>query len=284
MHRVVEQTQVMHAVEALYRAFPMARRLAYRAWYYQLARYDRHGEVAFTNYGYDWPEGEPAPELLPDDEAHRLGVQLYHHVATGAELAGRDVLEVGCGRGGGTSYIARYLKPRTTWGLDLDAGAIRFCRHAHRAPGLRFRRGSSERLPFAAGSFDAVVNVESSHCYGSMHSFLREVHRVLRPGGRFLIADFRNRERVGVLRGQFARAGFLVERELAITDRVFGALARDNERKLELIRRRVPAPFRAVFNQFAATEGTPTWEAFRTGSWQYLSFALRRNGPLPEAS
>lgn len=46
----------------------------------------------------------------------------------------------------------------------------------------------------------------------------------------------------------------------------------------------VEAPFRAVFNQFAAAEGTPTWEAFRAGSWQYLSFVLRRNGPLPEAS
>jgi SAM-dependent methyltransferase len=268
----------MHTVEALYRAFPMLRRWAYRAWYHQLARLDRHGEVTYTNYGFDWPDGEPQPRLHEDDEPHRLGIQLYHHVATAVDLAGRDVLEIGCGRGGGASYIARYLEPRSTTGLDLDGGAVKFCRRNHCAPGLRFRRGSSEALPFPAGSFDAVVNVESSHCYGSMHTFLRQVHRVLRPDGHFLLADFRSRERVGILRGQFARAGFRIERERAITANVFAALARDNDRKLALIHRRVPYPLRAVFNQFAATEGTPTWEAFRTGSWEYLSFVLRRNG------
>jgi SAM-dependent methyltransferase len=40
-------------------------------------------------------------------------------------------------------------------------------------------------------SFDAVINVEASHCYPSLPRFLAEVARVLRPGGHFLYADVR---------------------------------------------------------------------------------------------
>jgi ubiquinone/menaquinone biosynthesis C-methylase UbiE len=43
--------------------------------------------------------------------------------------------------------------------------------------------GDAENLPFPQVSFDAVINVESAHCYGSIERFLAEVHRVLRPGG-----------------------------------------------------------------------------------------------------
>jgi len=278
VHRTAERMPVMDAFEAIYRAFPMVRRMAYRAWYHRLARFAREGEVVHTNYGYAPLDGDSGPDLHEQDEPHRFGIQLYHHVATLADIAGRDVLEVGCGRGGGASYISRYLGTRTMTGVDLDAQAVEFCRRNHRAPGLGFRRGNSEALPFRAGSFDAVVNVESSHCYGSMHRFLCEVKRVLRPGGRLLMADFRSRPRLRTLRRQISHSGFTVEGETSITANVFRALEADSERKLDLIRRRVPAPLRSVFNQFAATEGTPTYEAFRTGAWDYRSFRLAPNG------
>jgi fatty-acid O-methyltransferase len=63
----------------------------------------------------------------------------------------------------------------------LNAAGIEFCRRRHPLPGLTFVCG------------DAVVNVESSHCYPRFDRFLAEVARVLRPGGMFLYADFRGR-------------------------------------------------------------------------------------------
>jgi len=45
---------------------------------------------------------------------------------------------------------------------------------------------------FAGGRFDAVVSVEAAHLYPDVPAFLREVHRVLRPGGCFLYADVLN--------------------------------------------------------------------------------------------
>jgi SAM-dependent methyltransferase len=243
--------------------------------YRHLDRLSRAGEVPFTNYGFAPLAGDGRqPALDAKDEADRFGIQLYHHVAAAVDLSGRDVLEVGCGRGGGASYISRYLGPRAVTGLDLDPGAIAFCRQNVRAPGLSFRAGNSEALPFADGSFDAVVNVESSHCYGSMRDFLREVRRVLRPGGFFLFADFRTRALTPRLHGQLERAGFRFVSEHSITANVFAALDRDSRRKLALIRRRVPPLLRPLFCQFAATEGTATYEAFHTGAWEYRSYVL----------
>ena len=67
------------------------------------------------NYGYRAPDaaaGQPRLELEPADEDNRSCIQLYDLVARGAPVAGRDLLEVGCGRGGGADYVARKLDPR----------------------------------------------------------------------------------------------------------------------------------------------------------------------------
>ncbi|WP_156425633.1 MULTISPECIES: phthiotriol/phenolphthiotriol dimycocerosates methyltransferase [unclassified Mycobacterium] len=146
-------------------------------------------DVVFLNYGYeeDPPMGVP---LDDDDEPERYPIQLYHATATQAGgLVGKRVLEVGCGHGGGASYLTRALAPASYVGLDLNAAGVDFCRRRHQVPGLEFVHGDAEDLPFDAESFDAVVNVESAHCYPHFDRFLAEVARVLRPGGEFLYTD-----------------------------------------------------------------------------------------------
>lgn len=153
----------------------------------------RHADddVLFMNWAYE--ENPPmAISLEPGDESHRYPIQLYHATATqNGDLAGKQVLEVGCGQGGGASYLTRTLKPSSYVGLDLNATGIEFCRRHHQVPGLDFIRGDAEDLPYPAESFDAVINVESSHFYPHFDRFLNEVKRVLRPGGAFLYTDVR---------------------------------------------------------------------------------------------
>ena len=52
--------------------------------------------------------------LAASDEPNRLGIQLYHRVATQADLNGKQLLEVSCGHGGGASYLTRTLNPPPT--------------------------------------------------------------------------------------------------------------------------------------------------------------------------
>ena len=153
-------------------------------------RFHRDDDVVFLNAGYE----EDPPMAIPleaADEPYRLPIQLYHRTATQVDLSGKRVLEVGCGHGGGASYLMRTLHPASYTGLDLNPVGIAFCRKRHNLPGLEFVQGDAENLPFPDESFHAVINIESSHCYPRLARFLAEVARVLRPGGHFLYADLR---------------------------------------------------------------------------------------------
>jgi SAM-dependent methyltransferase len=110
--------------------------------------------------------------LEASDEPYRFPIQLYHRTATQADLGGKRVLEVGCGHGGGASYLMRTLHPASYTGLDLNPVGIAFCRERHNVPGLDFVQGDAENLPFPDQSFDAVINIESSHCYPRFPRFL----------------------------------------------------------------------------------------------------------------
>ena len=166
------------------------RKAIWKLWYPFLTRRLTQEEVLFLNYAFETepPLGLP---LEPADEPNRACIQLYHHVATQADLRGKRVLEVSCGHGGGASYLTRTLRPASYTGLDLNPTGIRFCQQRHRIAGLDFVPGDAENLPFPAATFDAVINVEASHCYPQFPRFLAEVARVLKPGGHFLYADFR---------------------------------------------------------------------------------------------
>lgn len=68
---------------------------------------------------------------------------------------------------------------------------------------IRLMEGRAERLPIRDASVDILLNVESSHLYADMDAFLREVFRVLKPGGYFCWADLRDSALVTLFRFAF---------------------------------------------------------------------------------
>jgi ubiquinone/menaquinone biosynthesis C-methylase UbiE len=186
-------------------------------------------------------------------------------------------LEVGSGRGGGASYVSRYLQPRSVTGLDFSQEAVDLCNRNRRASGLSFTCGDAQSMPFPDNSFDAVINVESSHCYPSMGRFLSEVHRVLRPGGNFLFADLRGRQGLGALHEQFHASHLNLEHEDDISANVLMALRLDNDRKLQLIEDLIPWPFRRPFRTFAGIEGTTNYVGLENGRLHYVSAHLTKS-------
>ncbi len=254
------------------------RRFVWRACYGALAKRVPTPDWAFMNYGYAAPaaDADTIPRLQPADERDRLCIQLYLHAIDHADLRGKDVLEVGSGRGGGASYISRYLQPRATTGMDFSQAAVDMCNQHRRAPGLTFVRGDAQSMPFPASSVDAVVNIESSHCYESMDTFLAEVSRVLRPGGRFFFADLRSRHGVETLQEQFNASGLTVDKQTDITNNVLTALRLDTARKLGLIDRLIPRVVHWPFRAFAGIEGTRNYARFESGKALYLSAQLTK--------
>ena len=261
------------------RISPRLGRAMIRFWYQMLVVLDRQREITFMNYGYaDLGPNANGLALNDGERDNRYCIQLYHHVAASVDLTARDVVEVGSGRGGGASYIARHLKPRSMRGIDLSDKAVDFCNTHYSTEGLSFTQGDAENLPLEDAMVDAVVNLESSHCYGSMEKFLSEVHRVLRPGGYFLFSDHRDKDKVEVLRKQLKAAGLKLLTETDITDNVVRALELDNDRKAQLIKRKCPRLLRRRMEEFAAMKGTNTYHSFKSGQSRYLSFVLQKNG------
>lgn len=256
---------------------PALKRGSWRLWYQFLAGRYPMPAWTFMNYGYAYLRPEEAgPHLAEEDEADRYFIQLYHYVAGGADVANLDVVEVGSGRGGGASYVKRYLNPRTMTGVDFSAQAVAFCTRHHQVPGLSFIEGDAEHLPLGDGQVDVVINVESSHCYGSMPAFLSQVRRVLRPGGTFLFADFRGQAEAAQLHQHLANSGMAILREEDITANVVASLDLDHERKSALIRTFFQRWLLPTFQEFAGVKGSRIHEGFRSGRLQYKYYVLQK--------
>jgi len=256
--------------------FPGARRLIWKKWYKYINRLDNGADVIFMNYGYSGFDPNATIKLKELDEKDRYCIQLYHHVASSISLKNKDLLEIGCGRGGGSSYIKRYLKPRFMAGMDFSDETIKFCKKHYSVKGLSFYCGDAESIPFENNKFDVVINVESSHCYGNIGKFFNEIFRVLRYNGYFLFADFRAKEDIDSVRSQLKRAGFKIIKEENINKNVIKSLDADHERKNNLINQKAPRMFHWIFLKFAGAKGSVIYDSFKNGEKKYVNFVLQK--------
>lgn len=113
-------------------------------------------------------------------EARRL-------VEMGGKMAGGRALEIGCGRGVGAELILSQFGADRVDAFDLDPDMVRragdrLARHGER---VRLWTGDAERIDATDGTYDAVFDFGIVHHIPAWRGALREVHRVLRPGGRF---------------------------------------------------------------------------------------------------
>lgn len=116
-------------------------------------------------------------------EAHRVAAVL---------ASGAKVLEVAPGPGFFAIKIAK-LGPFEITGLDISHTFVEMAQNNARDAGVRadFRHGSASEMPFADEQFDFVYCCAAFKNFSEPVSALREMYRVLKPGGRALIVDLR---------------------------------------------------------------------------------------------
>jgi ubiquinone/menaquinone biosynthesis C-methylase UbiE len=102
---------------------------------------------------------------------------------------GMSLLDVGCGPGTITADLARRVPSATVVGIDLPPDLIATAQREHGAANLRFEVGDVYALPFDPDSFDLVYAHQVLQHLGHPEQALREVLRVLRPGGMVAVRD-----------------------------------------------------------------------------------------------
>lgn len=231
----------------------------------------------FMNYGYVPQDSESSLPIAHQSHTQRCSLQMYHYLAAKANLEGKQVLEVGSGRGGGAKHIASHYKPASYIGMDLAQHAVDLATKLHQLPNLKFIQGSAESIPLPDSSIDVVINVESCHAYGSVEKFLSEVKRVLKPGGYLLLVDFRNsKENMDILHSQLRSTGMQWLEMEDIGDNVVRAIEEENETKTARIKALVPAKWQKLFSDFAGVVGSRFHLTLKDGSRLYHRFVLQK--------
>ncbi len=251
-------------------------RLVSKSFYRIQTRLVAADDVVFLNIGYE----EDPPMALPlaeSDEPDRFYIQLYHRIATQADLSGKRVLEVGCGHGGGASYLTRTLRPASYTGLDLNRAAIAFCRKRHNLPDVDFVHGDAEKLPFPDQSFDAVINVESSAAYPHF------------PGSSPKLRACFAREAISYT-PIFGPRSDVAEWEAALAGAPLRMLSQQDINRAGTARdwRRIRSgywtwsaecrhPLRRIGREYSGVEGTGFYRAMQSGKYPYRMYCFMKD-------
>lgn len=154
---------------------------------YELASLDNYltERTLYRNVGY-WKNGETTLDDASDSLARLAAESL--------ELGPNDrLLDVGFGYGDQDMYWTEHFKPREIVGINITQSQIDVAskRVADRGMSdrIHYQRASATSMPFADNSFDKVVALECAFHFQTRLDFFREVHRVLRPGGRLVTLD-----------------------------------------------------------------------------------------------
>lgn len=193
------------------------------------ARLAESGADRYTRYfnmGYrDIPGGDTdtGPRTLPGAPRgfNRDAARLVTELVGNQPLAAARVLDVGCGRGGAIELIRQYTTPELVVGLDLAYENVASARRRN----ANVVQGDSERLPFATGIFDVILNLESSQFYPDPTAFFLEVRRLLKDHGRFLYGDCFVASQFAAVRDVLELCGFTIESQRDISLNVLASRA-----------------------------------------------------------
>jgi len=110
-------------------------------------------------------------------EARRL-------LAMGGPVPGGRALEIGCGRGVGAEIVLDVFGAASVDAFDLDPRMVELARRRLEGRPARVAVGDAEHIDAPDGTYDAVFDFAIVHHVPDWRAALREVHRVLKPGGR----------------------------------------------------------------------------------------------------
>lgn len=173
------------------------------------------------------------------------------------------------------------LKPKKCIGVDISQNQIDFCRRIYSSNNqIEFYLGDSENLTTNEAikdmEFDLIINVESSHCYGNFQKFVQGVDKLLKPGGVFVITDFRPAKDFANMESALTAYNMKIEKNEDITINVLHALKLDEKRRASMINKSVHGILRPLFKKFSGLQGSRINEEMAKRETLYKAFVLKK--------
>jgi SAM-dependent methyltransferase len=206
--------------------------------------------------------------IIPDEtEPGIVALHLKRYAFARDWCEGRDVLDVGCGAGYGTAYLAE--SARRVVGGDIDADAVGYARGRYAAPNVEFAVFDAAILPFENAAFDTVCAFEVIEHVDDPATVLREIARVLRPAGTFLLSTPRADVTTHAPENPYHRVEFSADDFARLLRERFGGVELYGQRRLETKRHRLARRLdvlglrrrSALLRRASVVTGTPAMDA-----------------------
>ena len=136
-------------------------------------------------------EVQPLPwtgeRYLPDVHGSIELEHLHRYLLASRLSLGKRVLDIACGEGYGSSLMSQ--SALSVIGVDIAADAVAHAKAKYQASNLEFRIGSCAAIPLPDHSVDVVVSFETIEHHHEHDAMMREIKRVLVPGGVLMISS-----------------------------------------------------------------------------------------------
>lgn len=156
-----------------------------------------HYDVVSPYYHALWGEHLHHGYWITGDESKEVAqIQLIQHLADCVDIKyGSDILDIGCGMGATSLYLAKHFHSSAT-GITISQVQVDMANKAAAGTGLdvNFLLMDAEDMKFDDRKFDLLWSVESISHYHDAPKFFRSATRLLKPGGTFALIDWFKKE------------------------------------------------------------------------------------------
>lgn len=250
------------AYEVLYRLSP-----ARKHWFFN------GGHLPFD------PDFVEHPEFVGEQHCAMMYHQAGQSQIAALNPAPNDILDVGCGQGGGLVYLSRLFPNAMFTGTERSRSAVALARKRTRPfVSANILRGKTNQLAFEPESFDLLISVGAPTYFG-LTTFVKESAKVLRPGGIVsLSGGYRQGDHKKIeqeLRKAAQDFGLEFVSYKDITPNTFASLKADLPRREREVAK-VPWPFSLYAVKWADMPGSREYQEYETGLRADFAAVLKR--------